>query len=165
MLAAYCNLCENKKAIAKGKCKNCYNKTYWQNATEKMLEKRRIAVKQANIEMNREGYVNKKLRPKQSKQEKFKKAVECNRIRKLKRRAILNEIKLKSGCVDCGYNERAIALDFDHVNGQKSFNIARALGELRPFELILEEVMKCEVRCANCHRIATEDRLNGKLFF
>ena len=165
MVTVYCNICENKKVFASGKCKSCYNKNYWANATEEMLEKRRLSVAVTNRRQKDDNYIPRALRPKQSLEERSKKSSECNKRRKLKRRLILDEIKLKSGCVDCGYNDRAIALDFDHVRGQKKFNIARALGELRPFELILVEIVKCDVRCANCHRIVTENRKNGKLFF
>lgn len=156
----YCSKCENKEVFATGICKSCYNKQYWESADEQRLRKRREAVKSAQRKMREEGYIPKALRTKQTRAEKNARAVVCNRKRKLKRRKILDEIKLKSGCVDCGYRKRAIALDFDHVRGVKTFNIARAMGEMRPFELILEEVMKCDVRCANCHRVVTEDRKN-----
>jgi hypothetical protein len=165
MVTVYCNICENNQVFASGKCKSCYNKNYWANATEEMLEKRRLSVAVTNRRQKDDNYIPRALRPKQSKEEKSKKAVICNRNRKLIRRQFLDDIKLKSGCIDCGYKERAIALDFDHVRGQKEFNIARAMASLRPFELILEEVSKCDVRCANCHRVVTEDRKNGKLFF
>ena len=74
-------------------------------------------------------------------------------------RDILNIIKLERGCCDCGYNSHAEALDFDHVDGQKSFTISGSIQcNLRT---IRAEVAKCEVRCANCHRIATKRRLNA----
>ena len=40
------------------------------------------------------------------------------------RRKLVNQIKLDSGCVDCGYNEAACALQFDHIAGDKEFNIS-----------------------------------------
>lgn len=68
---------------------------------------------------------------------------------------LLNEIKVSRGCADCGYKADAVALDFDHVHGEKEFAISMSK---RSIEAILEEVAKCDVVCANCHRIRTRDR-------
>jgi len=57
--------------------------------------------------------------------------------------------KLKCGCIDCGYNKSPYALDFDHVSGEKIMDVSR----IRNLDKAKEEVQKCEVRCANCHRI------------
>lgn len=73
--------------------------------------------------------------------------------------ALVNKIKLDAGCADCGYNKHPSALDFDHVRGEKSFILARNLG--RKWELVQAEIDKCEVVCANCHRIRTVDRLRA----
>ncbi|KKL20663.1 hypothetical protein LCGC14_2453200 [marine sediment metagenome] len=69
---------------------------------------------------------------------------------------ILAEIKLKSGCVDCGYDGHTAALDFDHVRGEKIKDVSRMVTGSR--EKLMAEIAKCEVRCANCHRIKTHDR-------
>lgn len=69
----------------------------------------------------------------------------------LRFQAMLNEIKLSSGCVDCGYAVHPAALDFDHVEGVKSKNISQMYTFSR--KTILTEISKCVVRCANCHRI------------
>ena len=53
-------------------------------------------------------------------------------------------------CVDCGEKD-IVVLEFDHVRGKKLF----VIGSIRidkPWEAILTEVEKCDVRCANCHR-------------
>lgn len=56
--------------------------------------------------------------------------------------------------MDCGYNQHPAALDFDHVSGEKvilvSFTKSKAQADV--------EIAKCEVRCANCHRIVTWQR-------
>jgi hypothetical protein len=58
-------------------------------------------------------------------------------------------------CVDCG-ETNPVVLDFDHVKGQKSFNIGRAIsGSHRSWQKIMDEISKCEIRCANCHRKKT----------
>lgn len=75
-----------------------------------------------------------------------------------RRRAIVNRFKLAKGCIDCGFNSHPEALDFDHVVGVKCFNISHAVNGMRSWNLVKDEIRKCEVRCANCHRIATASR-------
>jgi hypothetical protein len=65
--------------------------------------------------------------------------------------------KLMVGCVDCGYNAHAEALDYDHCpNSGKLGCVARFI-ECSPATL-WAEIQKCEVRCANCHRVKTAER-------
>ena len=68
-------------------------------------------------------------------------------------REFVRAYKLESGCIDCGYNENPVALDFDHVRGDKSFDISKRMGS--SLKIILHEIAKCEIRCANCHRVKT----------
>jgi hypothetical protein len=75
--------------------------------------------------------------------------------RKQMRLDLLNEIKVTRGCADCGYNADAVALDFDHARGEKEFAISMSK---RSVKTILDEVAKCDVVCANCHRIRTRER-------
>ena len=66
-------------------------------------------------------------------------------------KAVLDRIKLESGCVDCGYKGHSTALQFDHVRGVKIKDVSKFTSLARA----LEEVAKCEVRCAVCHSIRT----------
>ena len=73
-------------------------------------------------------------------------------------RALVDGIKLERGCADCGYTGHPAALDFDHLPGVlKEADIARAV-TWRCTANLLAEIAKCEVVCANCHRIRTQDR-------
>lgn len=54
-------------------------------------------------------------------------------------------------CVDCGEDD-LVTLDFDHVCGGKVDSVTELLNTYRSLKRIKEEVGKCEVRCANCHR-------------
>jgi hypothetical protein len=71
-----------------------------------------------------------------------------------KRRAALGAIKLESGCVDCGYREDPCALDFDHRDPELKISSVPKLINLDG-ATVLKEIAKCDVRCANCHRIRT----------
>jgi len=57
-------------------------------------------------------------------------------------------------CVDCGNSDPRV-LEFDHVRGQKNYNVGDMKRKRFSWESILKEIEKCEVRCANCHRIKT----------
>lgn len=71
----------------------------------------------------------------------------------------LELIKLSSGeCSDCGYSENPAAFEFDHVRGKKKAAISNMLNVLNSWETILQELEKCELVCANCHRIRTHNR-------
>jgi hypothetical protein len=59
-------------------------------------------------------------------------------------------------CVDCGEKDLR-CLDFDHVRGQKRTDISLMVGR-SPWDALEEEIAKCEVRCANCHRQRTAER-------
>lgn len=70
----------------------------------------------------------------------------------------VNRYKLLVGCVDCGYKKNPYALQFDHIKGTKFKEISRLVAEVYSIKLIKEEIRKCEVRCANCHAIITQER-------
>ncbi|MFB7908218.1 hypothetical protein ACFC1T_17435 [Kitasatospora sp. NPDC056076] len=69
-----------------------------------------------------------------------------------------DRLKLARGCADCGWSEWARGLDWDHVRGVKAANVAQLIVERRPWSEVAAEIAKCEVVCANCHRIRTADR-------
>ena len=77
------------------------------------------------------------------------------RERKLKIKEWLAEYKSERGCSRCEENHHA-ALVFHHTTDDKSYNIARMAGKSK--ESIKEEIDKCIVLCANCHRKEHSDR-------
>ena len=71
---------------------------------------------------------------------------------RLERTARLLEFFVSHPCVDCGEND-PVVLEFDHL-GDKRFNVSRGLTDRR-WDDVLEEIARCEVVCANCHRRRT----------
>jgi hypothetical protein len=69
------------------------------------------------------------------------------------RRERLNRIKVEAGCARCGFNAHPAALDFNHIRGEKKFNISQ--DPKRAWADIEAEMAKCEVLCRNCHSIYT----------
>ena len=60
-------------------------------------------------------------------------------------------------CIDCGNKYPAVCMDWDHVIGEKVLNLS-ALVRKNNKKRVLEEITKCELVCANCHRIRTSER-------
>lgn len=71
--------------------------------------------------------------------------------------------KLKSvPCADCGDEYPWYVMDFDHLPGTiKEENISRMISNRVSWSRIRAEIDKCDVVCANCHRIRTYLRLCG----
>jgi hypothetical protein len=58
-------------------------------------------------------------------------------------------------CVDCGEDD-PVVLEFDHRDrSKKLFNIGDASKKRYSLARVEEEIQKCDVRCANCHRRKT----------
>ena len=62
-------------------------------------------------------------------------------------------------CVDCG-NNNIVVLEFDHVRGEKKYNVSDMYRGGYSLAIIQKEIDKCDVRCANCHRQITHLRRN-----
>jgi len=60
--------------------------------------------------------------------------------------------KATLSCVKCGQNHPA-TFDFHHVDRATKEYSVNALVKNRAFKKAIEEVKKCVVLCANCHRI------------
>jgi 5-methylcytosine-specific restriction endonuclease McrA len=58
-----------------------------------------------------------------------------------------------SGCVDCGEADVCV-LDFDHV-GEKTATVTHLVRREVGLQRLRDEIARCEVRCANCHRRRT----------
>lgn len=75
-------------------------------------------------------------------------------IRARKIKEFLANYKISIGCKDCGYKKHHSALDFDHIS-KKSLNVSFS----KSISQAKKEIKKCEVVCANCHRLRTYKRL------
>ena len=63
----------------------------------------------------------------------------------------------RNPCVDCGESD-PIVLELDHVRGDKLSAVSTLVRNGFSTDSIDEEILKCEVRCANCHKRATAIR-------
>lgn len=76
-----------------------------------------------------------------------------NAVREEKRQ-YLRKLR-ESPCTDCGNTYPWYVMEFDHVT-KKEFNIGVAIN--KGWAKLREELAKCEVVCANCHKVRTHLR-------
>jgi hypothetical protein len=58
----------------------------------------------------------------------------------------------RAGCTDCGEQD-PVVLEFDHRADKREAVVRLACG--CSLETLRQEIAKCDVRCANCHRVRT----------
>lgn len=73
-------------------------------------------------------------------------------VAKQRRKIKLMAIEYKGGkCQICEYDKCPGALDLHHINGQKLFGIGEK-EYTRSWKKIRDDLNKCVLVCANCHR-------------
>lgn len=81
------------------------------------------------------------------------------RSRYAERLEFIQAYKLDHGCADCGFRGHPAALEFDHLpEHEKKFAISARIAAAIDQGELLAEMAKCEVVCANCHRVRTFER-------
>jgi hypothetical protein len=81
----------------------------------------------------------------------------CQRWKK-SRSEFVQWVKLGVGCVECGFSLHPEALQFDHVRGVKLADISALVNANRSWDIIVSEMQKCDIVCANCHAVRTAER-------
>jgi len=71
------------------------------------------------------------------------------------------EYKATLECAKCGQNHPA-TFDFHHIDSSTKETSVNKLLKNRAFKRAMEEVKKCIVLCANCHRIHHHDERLAK---
>lgn len=87
--------------------------------------------------------------------------------RRTKRLAWLHDIKSRLCCSGCGYNDHPAALQFHHHNDDKVGEVTKLLlTKNASLDVVLAEIAKCVVLCANCHLVLHyeehEDRVRAR---
>jgi len=119
----------------------------WKNMTRGI---RQVWCKRCLKEANRAHYLN-------NTETYMDRAIQRNkRVNAENKQKLLNYLQ-EHPCIDCGCSDIRV-LEFDHVRDEKVGNIAALLTRGVPWSTIAAEIAKCDVRCANCHRIQTIER-------
>ena len=84
-------------------------------------------------------------------------------VTSLKRKLSLfvSEYKRGSKCKDCGLSGKDYpqVLEFDHL-GDKKFSVGGFSRYILGMDTLKREMAKCDLVCANCHRIRTVKRID-----
>lgn len=79
-----------------------------------------------------------------------------------KLKAIIQKAK-EQPCTDCGESHPYWAMDFDHLDPKKkAFEIGKAHSRGTSVKKLQEELSKCELVCALCHRYRTNGMRRGR---
>jgi len=70
--------------------------------------------------------------------------------------AFIEEMKKGKPCLDCGKAYPSYIMEYDHVRGEKRFNIGGMAHHKR--DRVLDEIAKCELVCCACHRTRSHKR-------
>ncbi len=74
-------------------------------------------------------------------------------------RELIHNLKANKPCSDCGIIYPHYVMQFDHVKGEKLFNISmRRYNNENSKKMLLDEIDKCELVCANCHAARSFNR-------
>lgn len=85
----------------------------------------------------------------------LRKAKKRNRVLREEAISYIGSYLLSHPCVDCGENN-VLVLEFDHRDrADKQFEINKIVRSRHSLSSLVDEISKCDVRCANCHRIKT----------
>jgi hypothetical protein len=79
-----------------------------------------------------------------------------------KKKEYINNLK-KSPCMDCGRSYPPYCMDFDHREGVTKDREISGLIHYGGWNRLLEEVKKCDLVCAICHRIRTQERIVSRM--
>jgi hypothetical protein len=79
------------------------------------------------------------------------KYLEGQRKRRDYKRDLLIEVKSKAKCKICGENN-PICLDFHHRDQSKKIATVSSIVHHYGVKKVMEEIAKCDILCANCHR-------------
>ena len=128
---SYCRTCKTWKPK---------NEFYYRNAELRLLEYDCMECLKAH---RRKSYANHRTTTRASNDEWTRRTVEIGK------EYVYNYL-LAHPCADCG-NNNILTLTFDHVQGEKYFNVSEMVSRGRSLETIKAEIEKCEVVCFNCH--------------
>lgn len=143
--------------------RNAYMREYYRKNREKIIERTseyHRKRKAENPELVRELARKKSAEWREKNPEREAENRRRGRIAARKRAMdYVNAIKAETPCADCGQFFPPVCMDFDHVNGDKEHNIGNLVGQNRSLATIQREIDKCELVCANCHRLRTYSRI------
>lgn len=142
-------------------CKRCNKKKniteyHWRKDT-KSNGGYRYVCKECACKRAKESYERNKEKVK-------KRCAEAAKTRILERRKYIYEYLSKHPCIKCGEDDPR-CLDFDHIEpDNKDLAISRAIWNNWSMKRLNNEIEKCQILCANCHRKRTAEQMKWYSF-
>lgn len=81
-----------------------------------------------------------------------------NTKNKGEKRDFIKKYKEFHGCMDCGGKFPYFVLDFDHREPDKKTYALNRIHLVGSWDKMIEEINKCDVVCANCHRVRSHEK-------
>ena len=82
--------------------------------------------------------------------------------RREENRKFVQRVKEGAPCSDCGGSFHFSQMEFDHLR-DKDAAVSRLANAPATLRRLAEEIDKCELVCANCHRLRTWERLQAEV--
>jgi hypothetical protein len=79
-------------------------------------------------------------------------------VSRKRQKAKIRQVKEPTNCYRCGIDVPPVALDFHHVGDNKEYNVSQ-MGTME-WSTVKEEMKKCVLLCANCHRMVEHNEIN-----
>ena len=118
--------------------------------------------KEAYSERSKKDYTANKVK----RQAQAKECYKANRSKfiassKASRQRLIDEITelKKKPCLDCNQSFPTCVMDFDHKDPSQKIRQISVMTKRYGRDKVLEEITKCDLVCANCHRIRTDNRM------
>lgn len=80
------------------------------------------------------------------------------RKQKSDNRSFVESLKTGKSCLDCGVSYPPFVLEFDHRPGEVKLHNVSQMAFRSGVAAIMAEIAKCDLVCANCHRVRTYSR-------
>jgi hypothetical protein len=128
-----------------------YDRLWKQRAKASMSEEQLAAASAAKSEYNREWYL--------LNNHKHKARVNAaKRLGRARLKKILRRLRTLYRCMDCKQRHPWYVMEFDHVPGRGEKLPRNVLAIVTTRKALAEELAKCDLVCANCHKIRTFTR-------
>lgn len=82
----------------------------------------------------------------------------CLRNKRDTLRKLVYDHYSENSCVHCG-ETRIPCLQLDHLR-DKVLDVSKMVSRVYPYDIVVEEIGKCQVLCANCHAMKTSKDFN-----
>ena len=136
------------------KCSKCSAEKLLEEFNKKSASKLHSRCKECVRESVRQHYSK-------NKQYYIEKAIKHNEKYRLINKQFAWDYLKEHPCIDCGESD-PIVLEFDHINPlEKTVTISRLISGHPSWQKVLNEINKCRVLCANCHRRHTYYQQNS----